>query len=149
MYPPISVQHCDELVEPCTVETLLFTNVWRIPHVVIHKRRVDSKKLGELVILRECSCESGDLCMNFIDVRGWTFDQNIDDQKPEGLLRTSLQAVNKLDNNKHSKLSLGGSKEEWFRRRTSRERFCWWHHPQLRDGELDECRADPTEESLD
>ena len=72
---------------------------------------------------------------------------------PYGLLRTSLQAVNKLDRNQNSKLSLGGSKEEWFseffKRRTSRDRFCWWHHPQLRDGELGECWADPTEEGLD
>jgi len=72
--------------------------------------------------------------MNFIDVRGGKFDLEVDGQKPEGLLRTSLQAVNKLDCNQHSKLSLGGSKEEWFselfKRRTSRERFCWWHHPQ-------------------
>ena len=108
----ISVQHCDELelVEPCTVETLLFTNVWRIPQVIIHKRRMDSKKLGELAILRECSCESGDLGMNCIYVRGWTFTNDIDDEQPKGLLRKSLQAVNKLDRNQHSKLSLGGSK---------------------------------------
>jgi len=88
---------------------------------------VDSQELGDFTTLREGSCESGDLCMNFIDVRGWTFDHNIDDQNPEGLLRTSLQAANKLDSNQHSKLSLGGSKEEWlselFKRRTSRERF--------------------------
>jgi len=54
--------------------------------------------------------------MNCIDVRGWTFDENIDDEQPEGLLRTSLQAVNKLDRNQNRKLSLGGSKEEWFKR---------------------------------
>ena len=108
----ISVQHCDELelVEPCTVETLLFTNVWRIPQVIIHKRRMDSKKLGELAILRKGSRELGYLGMNCIDVRGWAFDHNSDDQKPEGLLSTSPQAANNLDNNQHSKLSLGGSK---------------------------------------
>ena len=49
--------------------------------------------------------------MNCIDrdVRGWTFDHNIDDEQPEGLLRISLQAVNMLDHNQHSKLSLGAS----------------------------------------
>ena len=71
---------------------------------------MDSKKLAEFTVLRKGSRESGYLGMNCIDVRGWTFDQNIDDQKPEGLLGTSLQAVNKLDNNQRSKLSLGGSK---------------------------------------
>jgi len=127
---------------------LLFPNMWRIPQVVIYQRGVNSEKIFKLSILRKRSRESGYLGMSCIDVRSWAFDLEVDDQKPEGLLRTSLQAVNKLDNIHHSKLSLGGSKEEWFsevfKRRTSRERFCWWHHPQLRDGELDECRADPS-----
>ena len=68
------------------------------------------KKIVAESILRKGSCESGYLGMNCIDVRGRAFDHNIDDQKPEGLLRTSLQAANKLDNNQHIELSLGGSK---------------------------------------
>ena len=59
--------------------------------------------------------------MDCIDVCGWTFDKNIDDQKPKGLLRTTLQAVNKLDNNQNSKLSLGVSKVEWFSVRKGRQ----------------------------
>ena len=106
----ISIKHCDKLVEPCAVLTLTFTNVWRIPLVVIHQRSVYSKKIEGEAILRKGSRESGYLGMNCIDVRGRAFDHNIDDQKPEGLLRTSLQAVNKLDNNQHIELSLGGSK---------------------------------------
>ena len=35
------------------------------------------------------------------------------------------------------------------RREGRQEKGFEWHHPQLRDGELDECRADPTQEGLD
>ena len=69
----ISIQHCDKLVEPCTVLTLTFTNVWRIPQVVIHQRGVNPEKIVEAAILRKGSRESGYLGMNCINVRGWTF----------------------------------------------------------------------------
>ena len=86
-----------------------------------------SKKIVAEAILEKGSRESGYLGMNCIDVRGRAFDQKIDDQKPEGLLRTSLQAVKKLDNNQNRKLSLGASmaikKSGSAKRRTSRERF--------------------------
>ena len=123
----ISIQHCDKLVELCTVLALLFPNMWRIPQVVIHQRSVYSEKILKQPILRKGPSESGYLGMNCIDVRGRAFDHNIDDQKPEGLLRTSLQAVNKLDRNQNRKLSLGASmarkKSGSAKRRTSRERF--------------------------
>ena len=86
--------------------------MWRIPQAVIYQRGVNSEKSFKLAILGKGSRESGYLGMNCIDVRGWAFDPNIDDEQPKGLLRTSLQAVNKLDNNQHIELSLaiGGSK---------------------------------------
>ena len=91
---------------------LLFPNMWRIPQVVIYQWSVNPKKILELAILRKGPHE--------IDVRGWTFDHNIDDEQPKGLLRTSLQAINKLDRNQNSKLSLGASKVEWFSGREGR-----------------------------
>ena len=112
----IFIKHRDKLVEPCTVLALLFPNMWRISQVVTHQRSVYSEKILKLAILGKGPRESGYLGMNCIDVRGRAFDHNIDDQKPEGLLRTSLQAVNKLDRNQNRKLSLGVSKEEWFKR---------------------------------
>jgi len=113
----ISIKHCDKLVEPCAVLALLFPNMWRIPQVVIHQRSVYSEKILKLAILGKGPRESGYLGMNCIDVRGRAFDHNIDNQKPEGLMRTSLQAVNKLDNNQHSELSLGGSQIRMVQRR--------------------------------
>ena len=70
---------------------LLFPNVprWRIPQVGVHERIVNPKKISEFTILREGYGGSGDLGMNFIDVCGWTFDHNIDNEQPESLLRTS------------------------------------------------------------
>jgi len=85
--------------------------------VVIHQRSVYSEKILKLAILGKGPRESGYLGMNCIDVRGRAFDHNIDNQKPEGLMRTSLQAVNKLDNNQHSELSLGGSQIRMVQRR--------------------------------
>ena len=123
----ISIQHCDKLVEPCTVLAVLFPNMWRIPQVVVHQRSVYSEKILKQPILRKGPSESGYLGMDFIDVRGWTLNENIDEEQPEGLLRTSLQAVKKLDNNQNRKLSLGASmarkKSGSAKRRTTRERF--------------------------
>ena len=95
--------------------------------MAIHQRSVYSEKILKLAILGKGPRESGYLGMNCIDVRGRAFDKKIDDQKPEGLLRTSLQAVKKLDNNQNRKLSLGASmarkKSGSAKKRTSRERF--------------------------
>ena len=99
----------------------MFPNMWRIPQAVIHQRSVNPEKSFELPILRKGPSEFGNLAMNCIDVRGWIFDNNIDDEQPKGLLRTSLQAVNKLDRNQNIKLSLGASKVEWFSERKGRQ----------------------------
>ena len=81
-----------------------------------------------------------------------TFDLNVDDEQPKGLLRTSLHGQQVRAQSAHETVFVASRRKRVSaKRREGRQESLVLssHCPQLRYGELSECQAGPTEETLD